>query len=114
MPASRNVRFARLGRRFRDDKLAAISTRLDVSHLSQMNRPSAPRRARCIHAAAIPADLYDYAAMPERRQGRPVKHDLAGWRVIDDWPDRVPVTEREVDVFEAWFGDILDELFGAP
>jgi len=49
-----------------------------------------------------------------RRSGRPVKHDLAGWRVTDDWPQRVPVTEREVDVFEAWFGDILDELFGAP
>jgi hypothetical protein len=46
-----------------------------------------------------------------RRPGRPVKHDLIGWRVIDDWPQRVPVTEREVDVFEAWFGDILDELF---
>lgn len=29
-----------------------------------------------------------------------------------DWPEHVPVTEREVDVFEAWFGDILDELFG--
>lgn len=49
-----------------------------------------------------------------RRSGRPVKHDLAGWRVTDDWPQRVPVTEREVDVFEACFGDILDELFGAP
>ena len=41
-----------------------------------------------------------------------MKHDLADWRVIDDWPERVPVTEREVDVFEAWFGDIVDELFG--
>lgn len=107
-------RFARLDRRFHDDKLAAISTRLGVSHLSQMNRPRAPRRARCFHAAAIPIDLYDYAATPERRPGRPVKRDLIGWRVIDDWPERVPVTEREVDVFEAWFGDILDELFGPP
>jgi len=26
----------------------------------------------------------------------------------------VPVTEREVDVFEAWFGDFIDELFGPP
>jgi hypothetical protein len=33
--------------------------------------------------------------------------------VVDDWPDRAPVTEREVDVFELWFGDILDELFGS-
>ena len=99
---------------FHDDQLAAIFAQLGVTHLSQMNRPRAPRRARCSYATAIPADLYDYAAMPERRQGRPVKHDLADWRVIDDWPERVPFTEREVDVFEAWFGDIIDELFRAP
>lgn len=44
----------------------------------------------------------------------PIKRDLIGWRVVDDWPERVPVTDREVDVFEAWFGDILDDLFGPP
>ena len=33
---------------------------------------------------------------------------------MDDWLERVPVTERKVDVFEAWFGDILDELLGSP
>lgn len=93
--------------------MAAISTRLGVSHLSQMNRPRAPNRARCLDAAAIPSDLYDYVATHDRKPGRPVKHNLIGWRVIDDWPKRVPVTEREVDVFEAWFGDILDELFGS-
>ncbi|PZP39579.1 MAG: hypothetical protein DI598_19865 [Pseudopedobacter saltans] len=37
---------------------------------------------------------------------------LQGWTVSDDWPERVPVTEAEIDLFEAWFGDILDELFG--
>jgi hypothetical protein len=109
-----DVRFARLDRRFHDDKPAAISTRLGVSHLSQMNRSCTPRRARYHDAAAIPFDLYDYAATPDRKPGRPVKHDLIGWRVIDDWPERVPITEREVDVFEAWFGDIFDELFGPP
>ena len=44
--------------------------------------------------------------------GRPPKHDLPTWTVTDDWPEHVPVTAAEVDVFEAWFGDILDELFG--
>ncbi len=44
--------------------------------------------------------------------GRPPKHDLSTWTVTDDWPRRVPVTEAEVDVFEAWFGDLFDELFG--
>jgi hypothetical protein len=32
--------------------------------------------------------------------------------VIDDWPQRVPVTQAEIDVFEAWFGDLFDEFFG--
>jgi hypothetical protein len=26
--------------------------------------------------------------------------------------EHVPVTDAEVDVFEAWFGDLFDELFG--
>jgi hypothetical protein len=44
--------------------------------------------------------------------GRPPKHDLSTWTVGDDWPEHIPVTETEVDVFEAWFGDLFDELFG--
>jgi hypothetical protein len=31
--------------------------------------------------------------------------------VTDDWPDPVPVTEAEIEVFERWFGDLFDELF---
>jgi hypothetical protein len=49
---------------------------------------------------------------PERRPGRLPKHDLSNWTVTDDWPERIPVTDAEVDVFEAWFGDLFDELFG--
>jgi hypothetical protein len=30
--------------------------------------------------------------------------------VTDDWPEYIPVTEAEITVFEAWFGDILEEL----
>ena len=64
-------------------------------------------------AAALTSDLLVYAREPtKRRRGRPPARDFGLWRVVDDWPDRVPVTEREVDVFEAWFGDVLDELFG--
>jgi hypothetical protein len=44
--------------------------------------------------------------------GRPPKHDLSTWTVTDDWLGRVPVTEAEVEVFERWFGDLFDELFG--
>jgi hypothetical protein len=59
----------------------------------------------------LPDDLY-LKVEPWPRVGRPVKRGLDAWRVIDDWPERVPVTDAEIDVFEAWFGDILDELFG--
>jgi hypothetical protein len=45
-------------------------------------------------------------------RGRQPRHDISAWAVIDDWPERVPVTEGEVDVFERWFGDLFDELFG--
>jgi hypothetical protein len=61
----------------------------------------------------LPDDLY-IKVEPWPRVGRPVKRGLEAWRVIDDWPARVPVTDAEIDVFEAWFGDILDELFGEP
>jgi hypothetical protein len=44
--------------------------------------------------------------------GRPPKHDLSTWTVTDDWPAHIPVTEAEVDVFEAWLGDLFAELFG--
>ena len=97
-----------------NDGQTIIPLRSRGYHLSRMNRSRAHRWARRFNAAAPPDDLYDYAQPCERRPGRPVKHDLSDWCVVDDWPDRVPVTEAEADVFEAWFGDILDELFGAP
>jgi hypothetical protein len=59
----------------------------------------------------LPSDLYVVPG-PWPRLGRPVKHDVAVWRVIDDWPANVPVMDDEIDVFEAWFGDLFDELFG--
>lgn len=61
----------------------------------------------------LPDDLYDYyTKQPPPKRGRPPKRAVETWRVIDDWPERVPVTEAEVDVFEAWFGDLFDEMFG--
>jgi hypothetical protein len=58
-------------------------------------------------------DLYDYAkAEAWPRIGRPTNRDVESWTVTDDWPERVPVADAEIDVFEAWFGDMFDELFG--
>lgn len=44
--------------------------------------------------------------------GRPPKHDLSTWTVTDDRPRPVPVTQAEIEVFERWFGDLFDDLFG--
>jgi hypothetical protein len=60
----------------------------------------------------LPDDVH-IQTEPWPRIGRPPKHDFSAWTVTDDWPERVPVTQAEVDVFEAWFGDLFDELFGS-
>ena len=62
-------------------------------------------------SAASGDDLYDYAHQPAARAGRPAPEDTTTWTVKDDWPEDVPVTEAEIEVFEAWFGDLFDELF---
>ncbi len=70
-----------------------------------MSRPRASLRV-------VPNDPY-IEPEPWPRIGRPPKHDLETWKVTDDWPERVPVTDAELNVFEAWFGDLFDELFGS-
>lgn len=32
--------------------------------------------------------------------------------VTDDWPEAVPVTDHEARIIEAFFADVLDDLFG--
>jgi hypothetical protein len=67
---------------------------------------------------ALPDDLYDYGDDPappraaRRRNPAPDAFDIERLPVIDEWPERVPVTEAEVDIFERYFGDVLDRLFG--
>lgn len=64
--------------------------------MSRCQTTKTRRRARAV-SGNLPDDLYDYineAAAVE--------------------PQQVRVTEAEIDLFEAWFGDILDELFGKP
>jgi hypothetical protein len=60
---------------------------------------------------ALADDLYDYVRPTVPRPGRPAPDDPTTWTVKDDWPEHVPVTEAEIEVFEAWFGDLFDELF---
>lgn len=79
------------------------------------------RRPVRANSGILPDDLYDYIDEAGQEQTpAPTSKSQAGapsldhWTVSDDWPERVPVTETEIDLFEAWFGDILDELFGKP
>jgi hypothetical protein len=59
----------------------------------------------------LPDDLYDYLRPPVRRKVRPAREKPSEWIVTDDWTEEVPITEAEIEVFEAWFGDLFDELF---
>jgi hypothetical protein len=66
----------------------------------------------------LPDDLYDYADEPEprvspSREPSPDVFDVERLPVIDDWPDEVPITEAEIEVFERWFADVFDEMFGS-
>ena len=69
-------------------------------------------RASRKHRLSASEQLHQLLGKPWPFPGRPPKHDLSEWTVTDDWPERVPVTQAEIDVFEAWFGDLFDELFG--
>jgi hypothetical protein len=79
--------------------------------IPSMARERKSRTRKTPTEVGLPDDLYDYARPPARRVGRPAKADTTTWTVTDDWPDEVPITEAEIDVFEAWFGDRFDELF---
>ena len=75
------------------------------------SRKDRRKRAQADRSAKI--DLFDYCKLPQPKpRGRPVVDDLSDWRVVDDFPEEIPVTPEEVDVIERWLGDVLDELFG--
>lgn len=73
-----------------------------------MARPSPER------APSASEQLEALLGKPWPFPGRPPKYNLSTWRVVNDWPDPVPVTLAEVEVFERWFGDLFDELFSPP
>ena len=65
----------------------------------------------------LPEDLYDYDDDPaprisSPRASPPDAFDVEKLPVIDDWPEKVPITEAEIQVFERWFADVFDEMFG--
>lgn len=61
---------------------------------------------------AAPLDLYDYVPTGGAQESQSRRSDEQPIRVTDGWPEIVPITEAEVRIIEAYFGDILDEMFG--
>ncbi len=57
-------------------------------------------------------DLYNYLDVVEVPPARRRSAVASAKKVTDDWPDPVPISEQEIAVFESWFGDILEQLFG--
>lgn len=70
----------------------------------------ARRRNIVVRPDAI--DPLDYAWPRAPRRGHKPLADTTEWTVTDDWPERVPVSKAEVDVFEAHFGDFFDKWLG--
>ncbi|MEP1913961.1 MAG: hypothetical protein ABJN05_18045 [Sulfitobacter dubius] len=89
--------------------------------MSTKHRHSSGGRPRQPVPKTLPDDLYDYSSDssdPTPRvsppRGRPLHlFDVERLPVIDDWPEDVPITEAEIQVFERWFADVFDELFGS-
>ena len=88
-----------------------------MSAVEKKPKRSRQRRPRKSAPMILPDDLYDYVEDGARhRRAARSSHDdrlsAPGLTAIDDWPDRIPVTEAEVDAFERYFGEVLDRLFG--
>ena len=63
------------------------------------------------------ASLYDFygdrSEQPPLRKRAP-RRPRPKWapKIIDNWPDRVPVFVEELELYEIYFADELDEIFG--
>jgi hypothetical protein len=54
-----------------------------------------------------------------RRNSEQARHrrDAVTWAgpvVVDDFPQEIPITRRELDVIETYLGALLDDVFGVP
>ncbi len=77
---------------------ARPSARRAASGLARQADPdgmSLAPRPGCAKLGTLPDDLYGYLQTPKPRVGRPPRHDFSRWRVADDWPATVPISDAE-------------------
>ena len=79
--------------------------------MTDVPRKRSPRKRQLAATGARSLEPKSESSKASRKRRSP-KDDVSTWIVTDDWPDKVPVTEEEVQVFMAWFGDVFDEIFG--
>jgi len=63
--------------------------------------------------------LTDGPNAQRRRNSELTRHrrDAVTWAgpvVVDDFPQEIPITRRELDVIETYLGALLDEALGVP
>ncbi len=56
-------------------------------------------------------DLQDYHVSRVRK---PPPRPKRKWspKIVDDWPEMVPISQWELEFYELHFGNVLDEIFG--
>lgn len=86
--------------------------RADHGGMAQSRQHNSKPIERRRPMGAAPLDLYDYVPPAGSRDARNRKSAQPRIHITDDWPEIVPITEAEVRIVEAYFGDVLDELFG--
>lgn len=70
-------------------------------------------RTPCVDAnLGVLSDCLRKQLKQRPRAGQTTDYELDASSVTDDLPAQVPVTSAEVEVFESWFGDLFNELFG--
>lgn len=58
-------------------------------------------------------DFLDYYREPKPRR-EPTRREKPQWRpkIVDNWPDEVPVFIEELELYELHFGEELDRILG--
>jgi hypothetical protein len=109
------------------DRLGDASRRRGSAALNRNVRRSSARRRAAFRppirtAQSTPSILGTLPDGPnaQRRRNselaRPIRRDFT-WAVpvvVDDFPQEIPITRRELDVIETYLGALLDEALGVP